>query len=83
MYPRKHGRLSEAHQELTANLRVTPKMPQRLRARGVRRLVVTDADVIDRLQLAEDADKDHGDVAEVEFLRIETTSGKEAPSCLL
>ena len=83
MDPREHDRLVELLEEMTASLRVTPQMPHRLRARGVRRLVVADTDVLDRLQLAEVADEDHGDVAEVEFIRVETPFGKEAPSRLL
>ena len=64
MDPREHDRLLEALEETTASLRVTPQLPQRLRARGVGRLVVADTDVLDGLQLAKIADKDHGDVAE-------------------
>ena len=64
MDPREHDRLLEALEEMTASLRVTPQLPQRLRARGVGRLVVADTDVLDGLQLAKIADKDHGDVAE-------------------
>ena len=64
MDPREHDRLLEALEEMTTSLRVTPQLPQRLRARGVGRLVVADTDVLDGLQLAKIADKDHGDVAE-------------------
>ena len=64
MDPPEHDRLLEALEEMTASLRVTPQLPQRLRARGVGRLVVADTDVLDGLQLAKIADKDHGDVAE-------------------
>ena len=71
MDPREQDRLLEALEELTASLRVTPQLPQRLRARGVGRLVVADTDVLDGLQLAKVADKDHGDVAEVVVLRID------------
>ena len=49
MDPREHDRLLEALEELTANLRVTPQIPHRLRARGVGRLVVADTDVLDGL----------------------------------
>ena len=83
MDPREHDRLLEALEEMTASLRVTPQLPQRLRARGVGRLVVADTDVLDGLQLAKVADKDHGDVTEVVFLRIETPLGKECPLRLL
>ena len=64
MDPPEHDGLLEALEEMTASLRVTPQLPQRLRARGVGRLVVADTDVLDGLQLAKIADKDHGDVAE-------------------
>ena len=64
MDPPEHDRLLEALEEMAASLRVTPQLPQRLRARGVGRLVVADTDVLDGLQLAKIADKDHGDVAE-------------------
>ena len=84
MDPPEHDRLLEALEEMTASLRVTPQLPQRLRARGVGRLVVADTDVLDGLQLAKIADKDHGDVAEtLRFLQIETSFGKEHPLCLL
>ena len=58
MDPPEHDRLLEALEEMTASLRVTPQLPQRLRARGVGRLVVADTDVLDGLQLAKIADKD-------------------------
>ena len=64
-------------------LRVTPQIPQRLRARGIGHLIVADTDVLDGFQLAKVADKDHGDVTEVVFLRIETPLGKERPLRLL
>ena len=64
MDPSEHNRLLEALEKMTTSLRVTPQLPQRLRARGVGRLVVADTDVLDGLQLAKIADKDHGDVAE-------------------
>ena len=64
MDPSEHDRLLEALEEMTASLRVTPQLPQRLRGRGVGRLVVADTDILDGLQLAKIADKDHGDVAE-------------------
>ena len=64
MDPPEHDRLLEALEEMTASLRVTPQLPQRLRARGVGRLVVADTDVLDGLQLAKIAEEDHGDVAE-------------------
>ena len=83
MDPREHDRLLEALEELTASLRVTPQIPHRLRARVVGRLVVADADVVDGLELAKVANKDHGDVAEVVFLRIESSFGKETPLRLL
>ena len=83
MDPRKHDRLLEALEELSASLRVAPQLPQPLRARGIGRLIVADTDVLDGLQLAKVADKDHGDVAEVVFLRIETPLGKERPLGLL
>ena len=63
MDPSEHDRLLEALEEMTASLRVTPQLPQRLRARGVGRLVIADTDVLDGLQLAKVADKDYGDVA--------------------
>ena len=59
-----HDRLLAALAEMTASLRVNPRLPQRLRARGVGRLVVADTDILDGLQLAKIADKDHGEVAE-------------------
>ena len=46
MDPCEHDRLLEALEETTASLRVTPQLPQRLRARGVGRLVVADTDVL-------------------------------------
>ena len=52
MDPREHDRLLEALEEMTAILRVTPQLPQRLRARGVGRLVVADTDVLGTLHLA-------------------------------
>ena len=52
MDPPEHDRLLEALEEMTASLRVTPQLPQRLRARGVGRLVVADTDILDGLQLA-------------------------------
>ena len=61
MDPLEHYRLLEVLEEMTANLRVTPQLPQRLRARGVGRLVVADTDILDGLQLAKIADKDHGE----------------------
>ena len=64
MDPLEHDGLLEALEEMAASLRVTPQLPQRLRARGVRRLVVADTDVLDGLQLTKIADKDYGDVAE-------------------
>ena len=64
MDPREHDRLLEALEEFTASLRVTPQLPQRLRARAVVRFVVAHTEVLDGLQLAKIADKDHGDVAE-------------------
>ena len=51
MDPREHDRLLEALEKLTASLRVTPQIPQRLRARGVGRLVVAYTDVLYGLQL--------------------------------
>ena len=83
MDPPEHDRLLEALEEMTASLRVTPQLPQRLRARGVGRLVVADTDVLDGLQLARVADKDHGDATEVVFLGIEAPLGKERPLRLL
>ena len=83
MDPREHDRLLEALKELTASLRMTPQLPQRLRARGLGRLVVANTKVLDGLQLAKVADKDHGDVAEAVWLRIETPLGKECPLRLL
>ena len=47
MDPPEHDRLLEALEEMTASLRVTPQLPQRLRACGVGRLVVADTDVLD------------------------------------
>ena len=64
MDPLEHDRLNEGAAEATASVRVTPQDPQRLRARGPLRLVVAHTDVLDGLQLAKIADKDHGDVAE-------------------
>ena len=64
MDPLEHDGLLEALEEMAASLRVTPQLPQRLRARGVGRLVVADTDVLDGLQLANVADKDYGYVAE-------------------
>ena len=83
MDPREHDRLLEALEEVPNSLCVALQLPQRLRARGLGRLVVANTKVLDGLQLAKVADKDDGDVAEMVWLRIETPLGKECPLRLL
>ena len=83
MDPREHDRLLEALEEVPNSLCVALQLPQRLRARGLGRLVVANTKVLAGLQLANVADKDDGDVAEMVWLRIETPLGKECPLRLL
>ena len=73
----------EALQEMTASLRMTPQKPHRLRARGVGNLVVADAEVLDRLQLAKVADQDDGEVPEVVFVRVPSVFAEDAAFRLL
>ena len=83
MDPPEHDRLLEALEKMTASLRVTPQLPQRLRARGLGRLVVANTKVLAGLQLAKVTDKDDGDVVGMVWLQIETPLGKECPLRLL
>ena len=78
-----HDRFLEALEELTPLLRVAPEIPHRFRASVVSGLVVAETQVIDRLQLAKVADKDHGYVAEMVFLWIESSFCKKSAFRLL
>ena len=53
---------------MTTSLRMTPKVPDRFGTSVVGSLIVTEADVVDGLQLAKISDKDNRHIAKMEIL---------------